>query len=195
MRRRGDRFFDEISASTDAAAAVAAAAAPAPSEGGGDGSTPSPQDQGSPAASRDGTSDPIAASPQCAKRPFLAGVPYLRAPLDLTLASGTPPFTNFTPEFTETLDYVFIEGGSRGDGDGSAGAAGGSSSGGGIPARAAEGAVLRVERVVDGGADAAAATTAPMPEEATLRAETPGLPSETFPSDHVSLVVDLALST
>ena len=132
-------------------------------------------------------SDPMIASPG-AKRPFLPGVPYLRVPLDLGLASGTPSFTNFTPEFTETLDYVFIEGGSKSDNSGSAGPAGGGSAG--VPAA---GAVLSVERAVDGGGDEATAV-APMPEEAPLRAATPGLPSETFPSDHVSLVVDLVLS-
>lgn len=35
---------------------------------------------------------------------------------------------------------------------------------------------------------------APMPEEGTLRAATPGLPSETIPSDHVSLVLDLSFA-
>ena len=54
-----------------------------------------------------------------------------------------------------------------------------------MPAGAAEDdAVLRVE---------GAAAVAPMPEEGPLRATTPGLPSETFPSDHVSLAVDLEL--
>ncbi|CAM9612878.1 unnamed protein product [Discosporangium mesarthrocarpum] len=79
-------------------------------------------------------------------------LPYLRLEAELVLASGMPPFTNFTPTFTETLDYVFVE----------------------------KGAVRLLG-------------TAPMPEEDALRAVTPGLPSETFPSDHVSLVGDLQL--
>ncbi|CAN0396487.1 unnamed protein product [Laminaria digitata] len=83
----------------------------------------------------------------------------MRAQLGLELVSGTPSFTNFTPEFTDTLDYVFIEGGA-----GTGRRRGGE-------------------------------TVAPMPEEGVLRAVTPGLPSETYPSDHVSLVVDLALWT
>lgn len=35
---------------------------------------------------------------------------------------------------------------------------------------------------------------APMLEEGTLRAVVPGLPSETIPSDHVSLVLDLSFA-
>lgn len=103
-------------------------------------------------------------------RPFLAGVPYLRLQLGLHLASGTPSFTNFTPEFTDTLDYVFIEGGSG------SGTCRGQAVGQETP-------VVMVEK----------GAIAPMPEEGTLRAITPGLPSETFPSDHVSLVVDLSI--
>lgn len=109
-------------------------------------------------------------------RPFLAGVPYLRLQLGLQLASGIPSFTNFTPEFTDTLDYVFIEGG------------GGSGMGRG-EAPGQETPVVMVEKGARGETEA----VAPMPEERTLRAMTPGLPSETFPSDHVSLVVDLSI--
>ncbi|CAN0448111.1 unnamed protein product, partial [Scytosiphon promiscuus] len=75
----------------------------------------------------------------------------LRSTLDLALASGTPAFTNFTPEFTETLDYVFVDGGRR-------------------------------EEKAAAGSDGSTSAT------------TPGLPSEAFPSDHVSLVVDLLFS-
>ena len=119
----------------------------------------------------------------------------MRAQLGLELVSGTPSFTNFTPDFTDTLDYVFIEGGaelSRRRGESSDSAGPGESK-----------AVLSVEGRGAGrggeegkaAAVAAAAAVAPMPEEGELRAMTPGLPSETYPSDHVSLVVDLALWT
>lgn len=126
--------------------------------------------------------DPTAATaPRAALkqgRPFLPGVPYLRVPLGLELVSGAPSFTNFTPEFTELLNYVFIEGGRAGTG-GTA-----NSGGGGVLTGATEVAALRVE---------GEAAVAPMPQEAPLRAVTSGLPSKTFPSDHVSLVVDLEL--
>lgn len=153
--------------------------------------TPSP---GSDTATTSGdASDPVVCLTTNTKRRFLSGVPYLRVPLDLELATGTPPFTNFTPEFTETLDYVFIEGGNKGG-------RAGPSSHNSLPARAVEEVVLAVEGAGEGcgtkGVDAAAAAAiAPMPEEGPLRAITPGLPSEAFPSDHISLVVDLVLST
>eukprot|EP00903_Cladosiphon_okamuranus_P010394 g9832.t1 len=194
----GDRFFDEMAAApadpesaAEATTAVTAAAAPSardkddatPPTGGTDHDNPGAQDE--PTAS---------ATPNAPKRrPFLPGVPYLRVPLGLELVSGAPPFTNFTVEFTETLDYVFIEGGradtraSNTSSSKSSGGGGGGDGGGGSPAELPENAVLRVE-------GEAAAAVAPMPKEGPLRAITPGLPSETFPSDHVSLVVDLVLS-
>lgn len=130
-------------------------------------------------------------------------VPYLRMTrLALRLASGTPAFTNFTPEFTETLDWVFIDGGGVEEGgrnSGSSAAIGGacgSSRNGGDRSRQTEGTcdVLVLGRGSDsGGRDGGTGHVAPMPEEGPLRALTPGLPSETYPSDHVSLVVDLEL--
>lgn len=109
----------------------------------------------------------------------------MRLQLGLELVSGAPAFTNFTPEFTETLDYVFIEGGARGDNG---------------RKRDTKDTELENEAVLtvdDGGGGEVVrwAAVAPMPEEGPLRAMTPGLPSETFPSDHVSVVVDLALTT
>ncbi|CAM9309857.1 unnamed protein product [Pylaiella littoralis] len=177
----GDRFFDETSAAAGTAAL---------SKKGGDVPTASP---GSNTAGD--ASEPVVSptTTTTTKRRFLQGVPYLRVPLGLELASGTPPFTNFTPDFTETLDYVFIEGGKK------AGAQADPGSSNGSPARAVEEGFLAVEGVGKDrggkGVDTAAAAIAPMPEEGPLRAITPGLPSEAFPSDHISLVVDLVLST
>lgn len=130
-------------------------------------------------------------------------VPYLRMTrLALRLASGTPAFTNFTPEFTETLDWIFIDGGGVEDGgrnSGSSAAVGGacgSSSSSGDRSGRTGGTCdfLVLGRGSDSGmGDGGAGHVAPMPEEGPLRALTPGLPSETYPSDHVSLVVDLEL--
>lgn len=180
-RCRGDRFFDETSAAAGTAAL---------SKKGGDVLTASP---GSNTAGD--ASEPVVSptTTTTTKRRFLQGVPYLRVPLGLELASGTPPFTNFTPDFTETLDYVFIEGGKKGGAQADPGSSNGS------PARAVEEGFLAVEGAGKDrggkGVDTAAAAIAPMPEEGSLRAITPGLPSEAFPSDHISLVVDLVLST
>lgn len=115
-------------------------------------------------------------------------VPYIRLGMKLELASGTPAFTNFTPEFTETLDYVFIEGGkgrilTRSP---NVGFASGSEERVGLKQ---EPRVLELD-----GREAGVGGVAPMPEGEALRALTPGLPTETFPSDHVSLVLDLELS-
>lgn len=141
--------------------------------------------------------------------PFLP-VPYIRSQLGLQLATGIPPFTNFTPEFTDTLDYVFIEpgGAGSGDGEGSQGACGGGGAqapelpGGvdpeGRTSGATDGPLLRVQGVTGAarsGAPGAASAVAPFPEEAPLRALTPGLPTALFPSDHVSLLVDLELAS
>lgn len=118
------------------------------------------------------------------RRYFLPGVPYLRLELDLILASGFPAFTNFTPSFTETLDYVFI-GGATVDRRGN----GGEDRLVGLRSKA----VLTVEERGGEVGEHKALAVAPMPEEGLLRAMTPGLPSETFPSDHISVVVDLSL--
>lgn len=114
----------------------------------------------------------------------------MRSQLGLKLVSGTPSFTNFTPEFTDTLDYVFIEGAAGlGRRKGESSDVAGSSERHVVLSVESSGAGGRG----GGGAAAAAAAVAPMPEEGVLRAMTPGLPSETYPSDHVSLVVDLEL--
>lgn len=161
-RNRGDRFFDDVSAAEDATETDPAPLVSRTEEGG------------------KGISDPSAKQ----RRPMLAGVPYLRLQLGLKLASGVPPFTNFTPEFTETLDYIFIEEGAntRHVGAGKKSFSDGCSS---IKKNGHHGAVLTVDE---------GEAVARMPEEGALRAVTPGLPSKTFPSDHVSLAVDLVLS-
>lgn len=188
--RRGDRFFDELPTTSGAAATPTPPPPPPPTVTripDGKASTPSPRPNTAD-TNDDETraSHPIMAGSNKVKPPFLPNVPYLRTPLDLQLASGTPAFTNFTPGFTETLDYVFIEGGGADNG---------------MPTQAAEAAVLAVEGAGgadggggEGGGGGGTVAVAPMPEEGPLRATTPGLPSETFPSDHVSLVVDLVLS-
>lgn len=122
-------------------------------------------------------------------------VPYLRLHrLAFEAASGSPPFTNFTPSFTETLDYIFIDG--RGvEGKARLDERGG---GGGVEEQNGLGDVP-ILRLAGSRGQAGAGTVegsvhvAPMPQERDLRAVTPGLPSETLPSDHVSLVVDLEL--
>lgn len=169
---RGNRFFDEVVTSDSTAPLErqlqepTRLATPTMSE-------PSPLTSDNGVVVEDcGLDSTSANSYEPSGRPFLAGVPYLRLQLGLQLASGIPSFTNFTPEFTDTLDYVFIEGG-----------------GGSRKAAGQETPVVIVEKGGRGETEA----IAPMPGEGALRAITPGLPSETFPSDHVSLVVDLSI--
>lgn len=146
---RGDRFFDEIAAAPEAAAvAAAAAAASGPTETDEDSQKLPPDGSAGGGGNEDGNGDgfpkPSEVVSPNAKRPFLPGVPYLRVPLGLELVTGIPAFTNFTPEFTETLDYVFIEGG-RSEGGGVA------ASGSGAPERATADAALEVEGGGGGG--------------------------------------------
>ncbi|CAN0492887.1 unnamed protein product, partial [Ectocarpus sp. 12 AP-2014] len=111
----GDRFFDELPTTSGAAATATPSPPPPPTSRIPDGkaSTASPRPNNA-TNNKDNeatlTSHPSVAGSKAKPSPFLPNVPYLRTPLDLQLASGTPAFTNFTPEFTETLDYVFIEG-------------------------------------------------------------------------------------
>ncbi|KAG5184781.1 Endonuclease/exonuclease/phosphatase [Tribonema minus] len=39
----------------------------------------------------------------------VSAIPTVALPLPLTNASGYPPYTNFTPAFTDTLDYIFAD--------------------------------------------------------------------------------------
>ncbi|CAN0201768.1 unnamed protein product, partial [Scytosiphon promiscuus] len=156
----GDRFFDEIGAQDGPTAT-----APTPAPGGNPNATTTTTSQINNKNVQGGL-----------RRPCLPGVPYLRSTLDLALASGTPAFTNFTPEFTETLDYVFVDGGRREEK--AAAGSDGSPSG----------------RHADTGVSSDDARARVRGAEGPLRATTPGLPSEAFPSDHVSLVVDLLFS-
>ncbi|CAM9318763.1 unnamed protein product, partial [Hapterophycus canaliculatus] len=133
----GDRFFDEVAATPDKAAVAAAVTATATDrQSGRTATTPAPPPGGNGTTTTTTknsihdrrTSDQTRTAPSdgasggggggggaSKRRPCLPGVPYLRSPLDLNLASGTPAFTNFTPDFTETLDYVFVDGG-KGEG-------------------------------------------------------------------------------
>lgn len=126
----------------------------------------------------------------------LLPLPYMRLQLGLELATSTPAFTNFTPGFTDTLDYVFIEPGSTVAGQRgqirAAGMAIGAQRGQAASCDEKEGTFI--ERPILAVQEAGGNAVAPMPEEQSLRAITPGLPTEVFPSDHVSLIVDLELT-
>lgn len=169
LNGRGDRFFDEVAASTASAkGGIAGATSSTPSDStscGAEATSPPSMGQKLTTGLGDAAEEPQHPLPRIP-------VPYLRMQ-GLKLASGFPAFTNFTPEFTEPLDYVFIEGKDVSIG-------GGNNQGGHL-------------LEIDGDEGRESEAVAPMPEEETLRRATPGLPSETFPSDHISLVVDLRL--